>query len=594
MKKNLRVVIYLRCSSPKQELSVADQRREVEAFCKLKHYTIVREYVDEGKSASKNKEKRVAFNKMILDSHKRDFDVVVCWDAARFTRFDNIEGSVEKDILRKNGIFMDTVKEGEFNWSTPEGRWKDMAYCEANKALALNLSKDAIRGRVNALALGFWCNGSIPYGYDKKYTDGVKELFFKRSDKFSKGRNWHLKLVVNTTEAEVVKDIFNRYVNLLQPMRQIAKELTALGIPSPAAQGGASNGAWVYGNINTILHEKAYIGIASIGNGLKKEKVVHNSVSVTEKPNSCPVIVDTDLWHRAQDLKTKRKVNKERPQSRGGVLSGFLICGHCGYRLAANKSKKTTKGTSWTKYDCVSQSVRPHLSCHHYSIKESVILPKLAKWLVTEVDQEILLQLDVEPGEVLNVTEADHLAAHIKSLEEKINAAEDSALLAPPSRRESVWAKVALMQEELDNARRQHKLLNSSKPELDDIQKWWLENRELLVEVAAAIPFSMEAYLSGEVTLKDAHQEDESLPDVTLHRAHVWKDQLRGLLASLSCEVRIFWETTGARRGGSQGTYAVSSVSIKGCVNVPTQPFVQEGTGIPSHKRLSFNLVRGL
>src|SRR4051795_13719315 len=86
------VVVYYRCSSPQQELSVAEQREVVEAYCARKGYRIIREYVDEGKSASKDPEKRTAFNRMIAGSKAGDFRVVVTYDAARFTRFDNIEG----------------------------------------------------------------------------------------------------------------------------------------------------------------------------------------------------------------------------------------------------------------------------------------------------------------------------------------------------------------------------------------------------------------------------------------------------------------------------------------------------------------------
>src|SRR4051794_31905425 len=93
------VVVYYRCSSPQQELSVDEQREVVEAYCARKGYRIIREYVDEGKSASKDPEKRTDFNRMIADSKAQDFRVVVCYDAARFTRFDNIEGSTPKQIL---------------------------------------------------------------------------------------------------------------------------------------------------------------------------------------------------------------------------------------------------------------------------------------------------------------------------------------------------------------------------------------------------------------------------------------------------------------------------------------------------------------
>ena len=57
------VVVYYRCSSKQQELSIDQQRAEVEAYCKKKGYSIIREYIDEGKSASKDAEKRLCFRR---------------------------------------------------------------------------------------------------------------------------------------------------------------------------------------------------------------------------------------------------------------------------------------------------------------------------------------------------------------------------------------------------------------------------------------------------------------------------------------------------------------------------------------------------
>ena len=75
----------------RQDTSIPDQRREVEALAANFGYRIIREYIDEGISGDKT-EKRTEFLKMRDDAERiGDFRAVLCWDQDRFGRFDMIE-----------------------------------------------------------------------------------------------------------------------------------------------------------------------------------------------------------------------------------------------------------------------------------------------------------------------------------------------------------------------------------------------------------------------------------------------------------------------------------------------------------------------
>lgn len=592
-------VAYYRCSSPQQELSVGEQRKEVEAYAARKGYRIIREYTDEGKSASKNQDKRVAFNKMIADSKAMDFAAVVCYDAARFTRFDNISvaGGMPKDILRTNGVVLDTVKEGAFDLTTPAGRWMDMAYTEANRGAALNLSLDSIRGRQAVVALGYWPNGVVPYGYDKRYTDGVRTIEVRRHEKFAKGRNWHCRLVRNEDEANIVREVFDLFVNRLWSRRQIAMHLTGRKIPPPRGQHGRSNGAWDADNVRNVLREKAYVGFAVLG-GRRRAKVAHNRVTVTEKAGSCPVIVDdASVWHRAQEIARGRKESKAKPQTkRGGLFSGFLYCGHCGYRL--NK-REQGKGV---KYMCTSAGQRPHLGCKYWAAFEADLTPRLVAWLREAVDAEVIKALQEKPdGADGRTSDEALLAGQVESLQTRLANAQESALLAPPAVRESVWAKVAEMAEELERARQSLALVKAVRnaPELKDFGEWW-KTQEGVMEFFArqAEDGRPLMFVPSEFTeqqkadLRDGGMDDEDIGGIAcVEEVRPDTDRLRALLSRLEFKARIFWGKNDSRKDRADIEYPVTDVKIEATVKLTDEFLVADSDGTVGDKRLVIQRV---
>jgi DNA invertase Pin-like site-specific DNA recombinase len=89
-------------SSDQQEDSPAQQRAALADLARQHGYKIIREYVDEGKSGSKNLRKRAGFLRMIEDASSREFKVVLCWDMARFSRLHPLKAATFKDRLRDN------------------------------------------------------------------------------------------------------------------------------------------------------------------------------------------------------------------------------------------------------------------------------------------------------------------------------------------------------------------------------------------------------------------------------------------------------------------------------------------------------------
>ena len=78
-------VIYARYSSDHQrEESIEGQIRECEAYAKKNGIRVLKVYTDRAFSAKSDN--RPDFQKMITDSHRKLFDVIIVWKLDRFSR----------------------------------------------------------------------------------------------------------------------------------------------------------------------------------------------------------------------------------------------------------------------------------------------------------------------------------------------------------------------------------------------------------------------------------------------------------------------------------------------------------------------------
>ena len=79
-----RTAIYLRVSTADQ--TTENQRRELEKVAKRSGWNIVEVYEDAGISGANGREKRPAFDKLLNDANRREFDLVAAWSVDRLGR----------------------------------------------------------------------------------------------------------------------------------------------------------------------------------------------------------------------------------------------------------------------------------------------------------------------------------------------------------------------------------------------------------------------------------------------------------------------------------------------------------------------------
>ena len=171
-----------------------------------------------------------------------------------------------------------------------------------------------LRGRTAAIKRGCYISVVPPYGFDKCMI----------------GKDHSL---TPNEDADIVRLIFDLYVNQDKSYNNIATHLNRLNIPAPLG------GTWRYDTVRLILKNVHYIGKVSF-NKVKKTTVMENGLRVQKRltqPDEIviiaegkhPAIVDADIFQKAQEKRNiEPRVKKSRPLR--NAFAGLLYCAQCG------------------------------------------------------------------------------------------------------------------------------------------------------------------------------------------------------------------------------------------------------------------------
>jgi DNA invertase Pin-like site-specific DNA recombinase len=126
------------------------QLSELREYAARRGWMVAGEYVDEGVSGSKDS--RPALNRLMVDAHRRHFDVVACWKVDRFGRSLKHLVNALAD-LDSYGVAFVSLRDN-LDLSTPTGRLM-FQIIGAMAEFELSLTKERVKcGLVNARANG--------------------------------------------------------------------------------------------------------------------------------------------------------------------------------------------------------------------------------------------------------------------------------------------------------------------------------------------------------------------------------------------------------------------------------------------------------
>ena len=192
----IKAVIYARYSCDNQrEESIEGQLRECKEFATRKGYTLVGSYIDRAMSAKTDN--RPEFQRMIKESAKELFDVVIVWKLDRFarTRYDSAH---YKATLRRNGVKVVSATEvisegaeGIILESVLEG-YAEYYSAELSEKVIRGMTENALKCQYNGgyIPVGYKVDENKHYQIDELTAPFVKEAFLM----YVNGR--HIKKIV--------------------------------------------------------------------------------------------------------------------------------------------------------------------------------------------------------------------------------------------------------------------------------------------------------------------------------------------------------------------------------------------------------------
>ena len=338
----LRAAIYLRVSTKKQaerDLSIPDQRRQIEAFCEAQGLKVVAEYADLGVSA--RSDRRPEFLKMCAHAaaKTKPFDMVVVYNWSRFFR-DAAQSMTYQRELEKRGVNVRAVTQDVSNDST--GRFLRTMLAATDEHASAMIGDRTLGGMEENMRQGF-VNGTPPFGYRSVVVE-------QRGDKMKK------RFEADPKEADIARLIFKLYVHgdgAKGPLgiSAIVEYLNTKGYRQ--RRGKQFNIKYVHLMLSNTTYVGRYAWNKTDGR-TRLPKPESEWVTAT-----IPALISEELFDTVQ-RRLKRnnpKVTPPRQVNTPILLSGLITCGHCGGHMTRGAGKdpkyryyicstKLRKGTS--------------------------------------------------------------------------------------------------------------------------------------------------------------------------------------------------------------------------------------------------------
>lgn len=321
----MRAVIYARFSSHNQtEQSIEGQMRDCLSYANANGFRIVSEYIDRALSAKTDN--RPQFQKMIKDSEKGLFDVILVWKLDRFCR-NRFDSAHYKARLGLHGVKVISVMENISD--EPEGILVESLLEGMAEYYSAELAQKIKRG-MRESALKCKVTGALPFGYK---SDADKNI------------------ILDEEKAPLVATIYELYADGWSA-KEIVDHLNEKGIKTREGQKFNKN------SLPRILSNPRYKGIYMYG-----DHIVHDAI---------PRIVSDELWDKVQKILNKnKKVGAKKKAPADYLLVTKLFCGHC-KAMMLGESGTGKYGTIYYYYKCASKKkrIRP---CDKKNVKKDYI-----------------------------------------------------------------------------------------------------------------------------------------------------------------------------------------------------------------------------
>jgi site-specific DNA recombinase len=315
-----RVAVYLRVSGAEQRegQTIENQRWFAERWVEMRpELEVAGWYADDGVTGDLVAAERTQGQRLLRDAQSGLIKEVLIYDTSRLVRRARDYFEFE-EALREAGVTIRSMVEG-IDTSTEDGRMLLGIFAvlaQREKAKILERTK---AGQLRKARMGHWLVRP-PYGY--RVVAGH--------------------LAIHEAEAVVVRRIFSLIVDEGYSLTDAAEWLQARDIPS------ARGKHWVSPQISRLIANPAYRGEALYNrrrvrrrHGKQATRELRDASEYIAVP--CPPLVSSEVWHRAQEQMRRNRQRGYLNAVEPYLLSGLLVCPHCGYHWYGQRQKGRSK-----------------------------------------------------------------------------------------------------------------------------------------------------------------------------------------------------------------------------------------------------------
>lgn len=383
--KKIRVAIYVRVSTKEQAMegySIGEQTERLKKFAEAHDWVIVNVYTDAGHSGADLD--RPALEKMIEDLKAGKIDKVLVYKLDRLSRSQKDTLKLIEDIFLPNNTDFESMTE-KLDTATAHGRAMIgilAAFAQLEREMITERMSMGLQARIKE---GKWRGGAqVPFGYN-----------------YDKAHN---KLTINEWEAEIVKSLFNRYLDG-EALYYIAETMLENGQT-------LRNGKVDRRNLRYMLRSKVYCGYQRYQDEWIKSN--HDSIITEELFNKVQERLDNNL-QRFEEAGFKTGVKATSTN-----LGGMLYCGKCGARYHRSRTGTKQYGFHWY-YKCYSQSKQ---------VKTMIKDPNCTntRWRIEDLDNLIfgeIKKLAIDPEYINQLRKAEEkteTGKEIHAIEQQIKS----------------------------------------------------------------------------------------------------------------------------------------------------------------------------
>ena len=404
--------LYMRVSTGRQaeyDLSIPDQRRQLESWCRAQGYTVAMEFIESGASAGDDR--RPVFQQMIERAcdGERAFELILVHSYSRFFR-EAFEQEFYLRKLAKHGVRVVSITQPVGDESEPVQAMMRKVIALFDEYQSKENAKHVIRSMKENARQGFWNGATAPLGYKLVEAE-------KRGTKIKK------KLDIDPVDAETPRLIFKLYLHGdgnsgALGIKEVVKWLNRNGYRSRRGE------TFGVASVHKILTNTVYIGQWKFNKTSSRTRQRKPDEEVVTIP--VPALIEPRVFEQVQRQLHARSPRVVAPRVTTGpiLLTGLAVCATCrgGMTLRTGTSQN---GVIHRYYTCSTCASKGKSACKGRSIRMDKLDGLVTQHLIERLFEPERLATILDSLTTRRAEKAESINSRIMGLQREVGDAEE-------------------------------------------------------------------------------------------------------------------------------------------------------------------------